>query len=71
MKVGDSMDFRGPVVTLNYEPNTALCLGMIAGGTGITPMYQIIRTVLSNPVRATCHDRDSRLICPASQPNCS
>lgn len=45
------MDFRGPVTTLNYEPNAARCLGMIAGGTGITPMYQIIRTVLSNPVR--------------------
>jgi NAD(P)H-flavin reductase len=51
MKIGDTMDFRGPVTTLNYEPNAARCLGMVAGGTGITPMYQIIRTVLSNPVR--------------------
>jgi|EP01044_Picomonas_judraskeda_P000432 ferredoxin-NADP reductase len=55
MKVGDTMDFRGPVTTLNYEPNAARCLGMIAGGTGITPMYQIIRTVLSNPVRTHRH----------------
>jgi NAD(P)H-flavin reductase len=49
MKVGESMMFRGPVTTLRYAPNTVECLGMICGGTGITPMYQIIRTVLANP----------------------
>ena len=50
---GDQMDFRGPITTLQYEPNQATCLGMVAGGTGITPMYQIIRTVLSNPTDKT------------------
>jgi len=50
---GDTMDFRGPITTLNYTPNEATCLGMIAGGTGITPMYQIIRTVLHNPADKT------------------
>jgi len=49
MKVGDTMMFRGPVTTLRYAPNTVECIGMIAGGTGITPMYQIIRTVLAEP----------------------
>ena len=50
---GDTMEFRGPMTTLHYEPNAALCLGMIAGGTGITPMYQVIRTVLSTPEDTT------------------
>mmetsp|Transcript_8571 Transcript_8571/g.10104 ORF Transcript_8571/g.10104 Transcript_8571/m.10104 type:complete len:311 (-) Transcript_8571:1382-2314(-) len=49
MKVGDCLEFYGPVVTLNYAANVAKCIGMIAGGTGITPMYQVIRTVLKNP----------------------
>jgi len=49
LKPGDTMDFRGPVTTLEYAPNIVRCLGMVAGGTGITPMYQIIRTVLRNP----------------------
>merc|ERR1712153_262159 len=51
--VDNAMDFRGPITTLQYEPNQATCLGMVAGGTGITPMYQIIRTVLSNPTDKT------------------
>ena len=49
MEPGDVMDFRGPVTTLQYEPNAARSLGLIAGGTGITPMYQIIRAVLADP----------------------
>jgi cytochrome-b5 reductase len=64
MKVGDTMDFRGPVTTLNYEPNAARCLGMVAGGTGITPMYQIIRTVLSNPVRKPPTIQSTKGSCP-------
>ena len=48
LRVGDAMEFRGPVATLGYAPNAAGRLGMIAGGTGITPLYQIIRTVLLN-----------------------
>jgi len=47
------MDFRGPVTTLQYEANSVKELGMVAGGTGITPMYQIIRTVLSDPTDRT------------------
>ncbi len=32
-----------------YRPNVCKALGMIAGGTGITPMLQIIKAVLKNP----------------------
>jgi len=49
MKLGDKMDFRGPITTMEYAPNLVARLTMVAGGTGITPMYQIIRTVLADP----------------------
>ena len=53
MSPGDTMQFRGPVTTLHYQPNVVSCLGMVAGGTGITPMYQIIRSVLADPADGT------------------
>lgn len=53
LAVGETMDFRGPVVTLKYEANSVARLSMVCGGTGITPMFQIIRTVLRDPSDAT------------------
>ena len=38
-----------PVVKFSYKPNIKTDIGMIAGGTGITPMYQVIQTILANP----------------------
>jgi NAD(P)H-flavin reductase len=29
-------------------------INMIAGGTGITPMYQVMKEILSNPADKTC-----------------
>ena len=49
LKVGDSIDIKGPLPKFKYEPNTKKHLGMVAGGTGITPMLQIIQEVLRNP----------------------
>ncbi|OMJ10405.1 NADH-cytochrome b5 reductase-like protein [Smittium culicis] len=49
LKVGDSLLMRGPIVKYKYEANKFKEIGMIAGGTGITPMLQIIRKVLHNP----------------------
>ncbi|KAI9271801.1 hypothetical protein BDA99DRAFT_433348 [Phascolomyces articulosus] len=40
---------RGPIEEYPYEPNSKSEIGMIAGGTGITPMYQLIKSVLNNP----------------------
>ncbi|KAF7595100.1 hypothetical protein BBP40_007304 [Aspergillus hancockii] len=48
MKVGDSIEIRGPKGAMQYSRQYAPHIGMIAGGTGITPMYQLIR--------ATCED---------------
>lgn len=65
LKIGDTIAFRGPTGKLQYlgdskfsikrlrkEPATevkATTVNMIAGGTGITPMLQLVREVLSHP----------------------
>jgi NAD(P)H-flavin reductase len=40
---------KGPKGQFNYSPTLSREIGMIAGGTGITPMLQIIRAALKNP----------------------
>ena len=64
LKVGDSCLFRGPKGHLDYQgcgkfeihrarkpvdKRTCTHIGMIAGGTGLTPMLQVIQAVLRNP----------------------
>ncbi|OBR13462.1 Oxidoreductase NAD-binding domain-containing protein [Colletotrichum higginsianum IMI 349063] len=45
LEVGDEVLFRGPKGAMRYHPNMAKKIGMLAGGTGITPMYQLIRAI--------------------------
>ncbi|KAK4163381.1 hypothetical protein QBC43DRAFT_370831 [Cladorrhinum sp. PSN259] len=46
MSIGDTIDIRGPKGSMQYKPNSyAKKIGMIAGGTGITPMFQMIRAI--------------------------
>lgn len=45
LKVGDKMKVKGPKGAMVYTPNMVRRFGMIAGGTGITPMLQIIRAI--------------------------
>ncbi|KAJ1732657.1 NADH-cytochrome b5 reductase [Coemansia sp. Benny D160-2] len=49
MSIGDTINVRGPRGAFVYTPNMVRSIGMIAGGTGITPMYQIIQHILENP----------------------
>nr|CCC94741.1 unnamed protein product [Trypanosoma congolense IL3000] len=49
MHVGDKLLFRSVVFKLQYRPNRWNHVGMIAGGTGFTPMLQIIRHSLLEP----------------------
>jgi cytochrome-b5 reductase len=44
--IGQSIRVRGPKGAFTYEPNMVRRFGMIAGGTGITPMLHIIRAIL-------------------------
>lgn len=45
LKIGDTIKVRGPKGAMVYTPNLAKRIGMIAGGTGITPMLQIARAI--------------------------
>ncbi|KAF4434173.1 putative NADH cytb-reductase [Fusarium austroafricanum] len=51
IEAGDEVQFRGPKGAMKYRPNLCKKIGMIAGGTGITPMFQVIRAICE-------HDRD-------------
>ncbi|XP_041944692.1 NADH-cytochrome b5 reductase 3 [Alosa sapidissima] len=72
LRVGDVIDFRGPGGLLEYtgtgtfavqpdkksppETKSAATLGLIAGGTGITPMLQLVRAIIKDPSdQTTCH----------------
>lgn len=44
--IGHSIRVRGPKGAFVYKPNMVRHFGMIAGGTGITPMLQIIRAIV-------------------------
>lgn len=44
--VGQAIRVRGPKGAFVYTPNMVRHFGMIAGGTGITPMLQIIRAIV-------------------------
>ncbi|KAI9184684.1 hypothetical protein H9P43_003739 [Blastocladiella emersonii ATCC 22665] len=47
LKVGDSLDVKGPIVKYQFTTaNQHKEVGMIAGGTGITPMLQIINKLI-------------------------
>jgi cytochrome-b5 reductase len=43
------LSFKGPIPKYEWTPNKHSHIGMVAGGTGITPMYQLIRTIFRNP----------------------
>ncbi|KAF4471538.1 cytochrome-b5 reductase [Fusarium albosuccineum] len=45
LQVGDEVLFRGPKGAMRYQRGLCKKIGMLAGGTGITPMFQIIRAI--------------------------
>nr|GMC68645.1 NADH-cytochrome B5 reductase-like protein [Ipomoea batatas] len=61
LKPGDKVEVKGlvnyrsellslqPIEKLKYRPNMKKHIGMIAGGSGITPMLQVIEAILKNP----------------------
>ncbi|RDW91541.1 hypothetical protein BP5796_02706 [Coleophoma crateriformis] len=53
LKLGDLVEFRGPKGAMKYHRDLCKNLGMIAGGTGITPMYQLIRAICEDPKDTT------------------
>lgn len=49
---GDTMRFK-PLEEFKYEPNSHNSILLIAGGSGITPLYQLTRSILKNPADKT------------------
>ncbi|KAL5088698.1 hypothetical protein Trisim1_006385 [Trichoderma cf. simile WF8] len=53
LQIGDEVHFRGPKGAMRYTNGLCKKIGMIAGGTGITPMFQLIRAICENDRDAT------------------
>lgn len=49
LKIGDTLEMKGPIPKYPYQPNIKKKIGMVAGGTGITPMLQVIDAALADP----------------------
>lgn len=48
LEVGDTIEIRGPKGAMKYHKFLTRHIGMVAGGTGITPMYSLIRAICEN-----------------------
>ena len=49
MVPGQRLDVKGPIPKYPWEPNKHKHIALVAGGTGITPMYQLCRAIFNNP----------------------
>jgi len=49
MAPGQRLMFRGPLPKYPWTPNKHDHIALLAGGTGITPMYQLIQEIFTNP----------------------
>ncbi|EIN14232.1 cytochrome-b5 reductase [Punctularia strigosozonata HHB-11173 SS5] len=53
LKPGDSLAIKGPLLKFPYKMNEYDEIGMVAGGSGITPMYQVLQHALADPSNKT------------------
>lgn len=63
LEVGDTVDVKGPIGHFHYDrpghyknhklESEVKRINMIAGGTGLTPMYQVMKAILSDPADLT------------------
>ncbi|KAK4996657.1 NADH-cytochrome b5 reductase [Elasticomyces elasticus] len=49
MNPGQRLDMKGPIPKYPWSPNKHDHIALIAGGTGITPMWQLARAIFKNP----------------------
>ncbi|KAM0324861.1 hypothetical protein ACHAQA_007827 [Verticillium albo-atrum] len=45
LSIGDEVLFRGPKGAMRYQRGLCRRIGMVAGGTGITPLFQLVRAI--------------------------
>lgn len=48
LSIGDKIDITGPQGFYDYRRNCRDAIGMVAGGTGITPMYQVMKAIFDD-----------------------
>ncbi|KAM0722108.1 hypothetical protein Q7P37_001549 [Cladosporium fusiforme] len=53
LQPGDKVDIRGPKSAMRYRKGMSKELGMIGGGTGITPLFQLIRAICEDKTDTT------------------
>lgn len=49
LKPGESIAIKGPIPKWPYKANEFEHIGLIAGGSGITPMWQLAQQIASDP----------------------
>ncbi|KAF4630802.1 hypothetical protein G7Y89_g7331 [Cudoniella acicularis] len=49
MAPGEELEFKGPIPKYPWDTNKHNHIALIAGGTGIAPMYQLVRAIFNNP----------------------
>ncbi|GBG87895.1 hypothetical protein CBR_g46195 [Chara braunii] len=50
---GDTLDVKGPITRIPYTANMKKRIGMICGGSGITPMFQVLDRIAKTPEDTT------------------
>lgn len=53
LDIGDDIEVKGPIGRFKYARNQYRRICMIAGGTGITPMWQVFQYILNDPTDRT------------------
>jgi cytochrome-b5 reductase len=53
LEIGQSLQFKGPKGLFKYAPRGHRSVGMLAGGTGITPCFQLAQALLKDPNNPT------------------
>ncbi|KAK9473469.1 uncharacterized protein V1510DRAFT_414124 [Dipodascopsis tothii] len=53
LQPGETLAFKGPIVKYPWDANKHTEIALIGGGTGITPLYQLMHAIASDPADKT------------------
>lgn len=49
LKENDTLSFKGPIIKWKWDPSQFESIALIGGGSGITPLYQLVHEISKNP----------------------